>query len=102
DQLADALARGGSVVGDDGEIALVLAYQFVDHALRGAHPHKAADHQARAIGDQGNRLIERESSHGRALRTVTVTFMHAPTSRRWFRLRTQKALSYCSTLTSPC
>ena len=63
DQLADAHAGHRGVVGDHGEIALALAHQFVDHVLRGAHGHEAADHQAGAVGDQCHRIGKGESSH---------------------------------------
>ena len=62
DQLADARGRHRGIVGDHRQIALVLPHDFVDDALGRADGHEAADHQACAIGDHGNRLIERESA----------------------------------------
>ncbi len=57
-QLADADAGKRRVVGDDGQVALALARQFVDDAVRRADGHEAADHQARAVRDEGNGLLE--------------------------------------------
>ena len=61
DQLADAPAGHRSVVGDHGEIALSLAHELIDHALGRAHRHEAADHQARAVGNHGDRIFKRRS-----------------------------------------
>ena len=59
-ELADSPARRRRVIGDHGEIALVLAHDLVDDPLGRAHRHEPADHQACAIGDHGNRLVESE------------------------------------------
>ena len=45
------------VVGDHRQVAFVLPHDLVDEALRRAHAHEPADHQARAVGDHGNRLF---------------------------------------------
>jgi hypothetical protein len=60
-ELAYSPARYGGVVGDDGEIAFILPNDLVDEALRRADGHKAADHQAPAIRDHGNRLTRHGS-----------------------------------------
>ena len=63
DQLADSSARHRGVVGDHCEVAFVLAHDLVNDALGRTDGHEAADHQACAVGDHGDRLIEREGSH---------------------------------------
>ena len=68
DQLADADAGHGRVVGDHGQVALALAHQFVDHVLGRADAHEAADHQAGAVGDQRHRIGKRERSHSDSLK----------------------------------
>jgi hypothetical protein len=66
-ELADSLARDSGVIGDHGEIALILAQDLVDDALWRAHGHETADHQACTIWDHRNRLIERKGSHIRGV-----------------------------------
>ena len=52
DQLADALAGHGGVIGDYRQVADAARDDGVDHPFRSAHGHEAADHQAGTIGDQ--------------------------------------------------
>jgi len=59
-QLSDAYAWPCRVIGDQGQIASALSYQFVDQATRGTDTHEAADHQARPIGDQRNSIGDRD------------------------------------------
>ena len=54
DELADARAWLGGIVGDHREIALPLPDDLVDHAFRRADAHEAPDHQARTVRDHGN------------------------------------------------
>jgi hypothetical protein len=63
DQLADAPAGRGGIIGDHGQIAFALTHDLVDEPLGRTHGHEAADHQARAVGDHCRRLIEGEGSH---------------------------------------
>ena len=63
DELADPPAGRCRVIGDDGEVALVLTHDLVDDPLGRADSHEAADHQACAIRDHGNGLFERDSLH---------------------------------------
>ena len=51
DQPANAETRLGGVIGDDGEVLAPGVDQGVDHAVRRADAHEAADHQDGAIGD---------------------------------------------------
>ena len=60
---ADPLAGRCCVVGDDGEVALILADDLVHHALRRPNCHEASDHEAYAIRDHGYSLFERDSLH---------------------------------------
>ena len=52
DELTDAVTRPGRVVGDHGELPLLLTHELVDEALRGSYPHEPADHQAGAVGNE--------------------------------------------------
>jgi hypothetical protein len=70
DQLADSAARRCSVVGDYSEVAQLSPHQLVDDALGRAHAHEPADHQARAVGDDGNRLFSRDRSHASTLQLL--------------------------------
>src|SRR6185436_9007133 len=63
DQLADAAARRGRVVGDHGEIAFALADDLVNQAFGRADRHEPTDHQAGAVGDHGNRFVESHRLH---------------------------------------
>src|SRR5262249_54505949 len=63
DELADSLPRCRSVIGDHREIAFVLPHDLVDDPLGRADGHEAADHQARAIGNHGDRLLKRDRLH---------------------------------------
>jgi hypothetical protein len=49
EQLSDAAARNGGVVGDEDELAFLLSHQLFQQAFRRAHAHKAADHDRRAV-----------------------------------------------------
>jgi hypothetical protein len=44
---------------DHRQIALALAHELVDHALRAADAHEAADHQRGAVGDHGAGFLQR-------------------------------------------
>jgi len=63
DELADPLSGHGGVIGADGQIPLALAENLVDEALGRADGHEAADHEARAVRDEGDGLLEREGAH---------------------------------------
>src|SRR5262245_10980973 len=65
DQLADAPPRHGVIVRDHREIALALTHELVDHALGRSDAHEAADHQGRAVRDQGDGVFHRNCFHGR-------------------------------------
>ena len=64
DQLADADARAGGVVGDDGEVALALPHQLVHQAFGRADAHEAADHEVLApLGIMRDGLLEGHALH---------------------------------------
>ena len=63
DKLADPPARHRGIVGDDGKIAFALTHDFVDDPLGRADRHEPADHQACAVWDHRDRLIELEGLH---------------------------------------
>src|SRR3954469_19800583 len=63
DELAHAAAGCPGIVGDHGEIALILAHDLVDDPLRRADGHESPDHQARAVRYHGDRLLERNGLH---------------------------------------
>ncbi len=70
-QFADADAGKRRVVGDDGQVALALAREFVDDALGRADGHEAADHQTRAVRDEGDGLLQGNGLHPVAIGSVT-------------------------------
>src|SRR5262249_39996715 len=85
-ELADALAGPGGVVGDHREIALALAHQLVDHALRAADGHEAADHHTRAVGNEGDGILHRDSFHGRpsvGICSASAEPVHGPVATRF-------------------
>ena len=57
DELADASARSRGVIGDQGEVTLVLSHDLVDEPFGRPHGHETSDHQAGSVGDHGNRSI---------------------------------------------
>ena len=61
-KLADTSARSGGIIGDHGEIALVLADDLVNEAFGRAHRHEAADHQACAVGNHVQPIGREEES----------------------------------------
>ena len=64
-QLADSPARHRRVVGNDGEIALSLAHEFIDQALGRTDGHEPPDHEARAIWNQGDGVLKGYRFHAR-------------------------------------
>ena len=63
DELADADAGHGGVVGDHRQVALALPHQFVHQRLGRAAAHEAADHQAGPVRDPGDRFLDRCRLH---------------------------------------
>jgi hypothetical protein len=59
DQLADAVARLGGVVGHEGEAPRAAGDDRVDHPVRRADPHEAADEHVsrRPVGDHRRRFF---------------------------------------------
>ena len=64
EQLADAAAGNGGIIGDDGEFALFLPHQLVQQPLRRADAHEAADHDGRPIGDHRDGFFCGNGFHG--------------------------------------
>ncbi len=52
-----------SIVGERGEIALLLADNFINDTLRRSYDHKGANHQAGTVRNHGDRLFERDRLH---------------------------------------
>ena len=63
DQLADPLVRSRCIVGNDGQIALLLPHDLVNDPLWRADAQEAPDHKTRTVGDHPNRLIEGDCAH---------------------------------------
>lgn len=79
DQLPDSTSRGCGIVGNDGEVPLVLPNDLVNDSLRRAYGHKSADHQARAVGDHRNCLFERDCLHLRSIPCVGIIWQASVT-----------------------
>ena len=62
-ELADTDARFCSVICNHCQITPSLADDLVHHAFRRTDTHEAANHQAGAVGNHGNSLIEGYSLH---------------------------------------
>ena len=63
DELANARARHGGVIGNDRKISLSLAHNLIHEALRCADTQEPPDQQASTVGDQIDRLAERCGLH---------------------------------------
>ena len=58
DELANARAGLGGVIGNDRKISLSLADNFIHEALRCADAHEPPDQQASTVGDHRSRFLE--------------------------------------------
>ena len=63
DQLANADTGRRGVVGDDREVAPLLAHEFVHQRLGRADAHKAADHQGGPCGDHRDSILKANGLH---------------------------------------
>ena len=57
-QFADADAGARCIIGDDGQIGLLLFDQFVDQAGRRSDTHKSADHEDCTIVNFGDSFLK--------------------------------------------